>query len=158
MRIIFAAVCLLCSVSVFSQSLENDVVSSSGESFSTNNIHLDWSIGEVCTESYTTNNIVVSQGFHQGNVLVATYLDNLKHQQLSVEVFPNPATNFISIQSDEIKNMKLILLDGIGKVVHQQQIMSNNTVIGISDLVSGIYFAKIIQNNKEVTTTKIIKQ
>lgn len=47
------------------QSLDPEVISSSGEYFENNNASLSWTLGETVTETFANGNIVLTQGFQQ---------------------------------------------------------------------------------------------
>lgn len=77
----------------------------------------------------------------------------LKNENLSV--YPNPATDQITIHSHE--KSKLEILNSEGKCVKIMIADQNNTTIDVSDLSKGIYFVKT-QIDNEVLTTKFIKR
>ena len=56
------------------QDIERDVVSSSGDYYSNSSAQLSVSIGEIVTETTTSSNNVLTQGFQQTN------LHNLQRQ------------------------------------------------------------------------------
>jgi hypothetical protein len=71
-----------------------------------------------------------------------------------LKLFPNPANNHITIQSDFI--IERIALFGIdGKVLKEQNLNNNSHIIDVSDLLSGVYFIQIYSNTK--TVIKIVK-
>ncbi len=47
------------------QEVSQSLISSAGDYFETENISLSWSIGEVVTETFSTNDLFVTQGFQQ---------------------------------------------------------------------------------------------
>ncbi|MBN1340491.1 MAG: hypothetical protein JXA03_14270 [Bacteroidales bacterium] len=47
------------------QSIERDVVASSGDYFENGGISLSWTLGELATETYMAGNIILTQGFQQ---------------------------------------------------------------------------------------------
>ncbi|MCF8298850.1 MAG: T9SS type A sorting domain-containing protein [Saprospiraceae bacterium] len=49
------------------------------------------------------------------------------------------------------------LCDINGKLIEKKKISSNETIISSINLVSGVYFLKVIDKNKEIKTFKIIK-
>jgi len=72
--------------------------------------------------------------------------------QIDVSVYPNPMSNFITIQLDEkIKIGKII--DATGKEIKR----FNNNKIDTYDISSGIYILKIITESGRIAMKKIIK-
>ena len=71
-----------------------------------------------------------------------------------IKLFPNPSSNFFSIQGNEIENSKITIIDLNGRVVANFNNEINN--IDISILDSGIYFVKICIQKYHITK-KLIK-
>jgi len=69
----------------------------------------------------------------------------------SINIYPNPATDFVYI--DETKNCNVEIIDLAGVLVLNTKINSNK--INVSTLSNGIYILKVT-NNKSVFTTKLI--
>lgn len=74
----------------------------------------------------------------------------------TVLVFPNPTTNLITIQSDEIIE-QINLLDSNGRMMHAEQVKSTIHQLNIGDLPSGIYLMQI-KTAHTIETKKIVKQ
>lgn len=71
----------------------------------------------------------------------------------SVAMFPNPATNMVTIQNAENANVQVF--DILGKVVVSQNNISATQEINISSLQTGTYFVKIEKNN-EIAVEKLV--
>jgi hypothetical protein len=69
--ILFLAGALFCSA----QSIEREVVASSGDYFEGAGISLSWTLGEIATETYTSGNTILTQGFQQPGVTVRIFVD-----------------------------------------------------------------------------------
>lgn len=71
------------------------------------------------------------------------------------KIYPNPAKNFITIETD--KNTGTIFIyDLNGKSVLSEKINSNNSILDISNLKKGIYIVKFVENLR-TQVAKIIK-
>ena len=76
-------------------------------------------------------------------------------EELAVSIFPNPAQNSISIQTDDIVySLVLQLYDINGRQV-LQQVVSSGDDIDIATLTKGIYVYKL-SNGTESTTGKLV--
>lgn len=74
----------------------------------------------------------------------------------TISVFPNPIVSTIQIQSKNvIATMKVI--DQQGRVVYEERINSTVKKINVSKLQSGIYFVKLMFDNNQSVTKKILK-
>lgn len=60
----------------------------------------------------------------------------------SCKIYPNPATDFISISS-EISISRIDIYSYSGALIKQQNVSGNKAVINISDLNAGIYFVQV---------------
>lgn len=89
--------------------------------------------------------------------------NNLNSQKpdasFQVNVFPNPFTDKISIQLQNIDSPVLMqVYDLIGKLIMSVQLSDLNTELNLSELKNGLYFIIAMQDNKIVESKKIIKQ
>nr|MBA3899994.1 T9SS type A sorting domain-containing protein [Bacteroidota bacterium] len=74
-----------------------------------------------------------------------------KYALESMQVYPNPALNSINISfSQEVNNVKILMMDILGKVVVNEQMdtFTKHKEIDISHLNAGIYYLKVNQNEK----------
>ena len=74
-------------------------------------------------------------------------------------VYPNPFQSFISIDFNDnfdINNTQIILYDVFGKEVKKAAVKEKISTIEISNLTSGIYFYKIINNDKLIQSGKLL--
>ncbi len=74
-----------------------------------------------------------------------------------IEVYPNPFFESITINNQVNKNLKMEIIDLIGKLIDTKNIGFETTQLDYSNLKSGIYFAKLSTANKQSTFFKIIK-
>jgi hypothetical protein len=75
----------------------------------------------------------------------------------SISVFPNPASNSISVLNySPYKTKKVIIRNSIGQIVYTEEKEFKN--ISISNLANGIYFVEIsLTENPEKQTIKLVK-
>lgn len=74
-----------------------------------------------------------------------------------IDIFPNPASNALSIKSDNtIQNVRIFSLDG--KEILNNQPNSSRIDIDLSQWSTGIYFAQITLNNEVLITKKFIRE
>lgn len=71
--------------------------------------------------------------------------------------YPNPVKNTLTINAE--KNVKSIdIYNMTGQTVFNQKLISNNSTFNISSLTAGIYMVKVVLENGQVETFKIIKK
>lgn len=74
------------------------------------------------------------------------------------QVYPNPASETLTIQlSQAAKNVKLVVMDNLGKVVLNDSMNSDIKELNISDLEQGLYFVQITSGNVTETKKVIVK-
>lgn len=119
-----------------------------------------YSVGQVVYTANTGTNGSVSQGVQQPyEISVVTGLEEAKGINLSVSAYPNPTTDYLTLEVKEfdLSNLRFQLYDMSGKLLQSEKITNNRTSIMMINLLPSTYFLKVIQGNKEVKTFKIIK-
>jgi hypothetical protein len=121
---------------------------------------VSYSVGQVV---YTTNSGVngsVAQGVQQPyEISVVTGIGEAKEINLSVSAHPNPTNDYLTLGISEfdISNLSYQLYDMNGRLLQNEKITGNQTRIAMSNLVPATYFVKVLQNQNEIKTFKIIK-
>jgi hypothetical protein len=73
------------------------------------------------------------------------------------QVYPNPATDHISINFPEYSRGKVTIIDVSGKVVMQTKFATINQKIDVNSLSPGLYMIQV-QTGSQIKTKRIIKQ
>jgi PKD repeat protein len=117
--------------------------------------------GNGCVSTYCdtigSNGVVFKLSNLSINVVappILTAIDNQENLKSEVNIYPNPASNTITITNSKIKLSQINIIDVTGKSI--KTITKNKNAIDISDLSNGIYFIQII-SDKEIITKKFIK-
>lgn len=63
-----------------------------------------------------------------------------KEMEFFLNIYPNPADDFVNIRSSKIST--IMLFDAFGKLIREEQISSPNFILNVEDLTSGVYFIK----------------
>jgi hypothetical protein len=79
-----------------------------------------------------------------------------ENESSQIEVYPNPAQDFIKVitEIDEKTTLRILSLDG--RNLKTLPLISNQTLVDIKSLISGVYIIEII-NQTSKTTFKINK-
>ena len=120
-----------------------------------------YSVGQVVYTTNTGTNGSVAQGVQQAfEISVVTGLEEAKGINLSVSAYPNPTTDYLTLEVKDVEllNLHFQMYDMNGKLLQNEKITGNQTSIAMGNLVPANYFVKVIQGNKEVKTFKIIKK
>jgi hypothetical protein len=120
--------------------------------------------------SYTTGQIVyttntgaggsVAQGVQQPyEISVPTRLEEAKDISLVFLAYPNPASDFLTLKVGNYyyQNLSFMLYDMRGNLLENKKVTGTQTDISMGNLIPGTYFLRILDNQKEIKTYKIIK-
>jgi hypothetical protein len=98
--------------------------------------------GVYLTSLVAVNSFGCKDSVSKSVTITNTAIKSLSNQ-LGVKIFPNPATDFITIETNEnSKNGTYYLLDINGKII-QHAVLNKLQTIEITSLPSGIYFIKL---------------
>ena len=88
-------------------------------------------------------------------------IESFDESNLNLVIYPNPAQDFIAIQSNMVpENLKLELINDLGQVILTNQILQGSTlsIMEIHTLYDGIYFLRVSKQNNSKTYKIIIKK
>ena len=147
----------LLSFSVQAQT-SHQVLSATGGDASGSGGTVAYSVGQIAYTTSTGTTGSVAQGVEQAYEI---YSVGIKETALniSLSVFPNPTSDFLTLKVQDYNNEALSynLLDEQGKLVLNEQIITQDTQLAMSTLARGAYFINVLQENKKIQTFKIIK-
>ncbi|MDD3860483.1 MAG: T9SS type A sorting domain-containing protein [Bacteroidales bacterium] len=150
---------LILFMSIFSTTLQaqqQEVVANGGDYFQNTNGSLQWTVGEIVTESYTNDAGNLNQGFQQTTIVITEIPERISAEK-EIIAFPNPANNIITLEFEKETNFKFIIYDINGKLVLIGTQKQTRLDIPIDQLTTGMYFLKIYENNLIIKTFKIEK-
>ena len=148
------------AISAAAQNLSPTVISSSGGSGSADGTSLSWTTGELISQTFSADTLMLTQGFQQGEITVATAANELHGLSIDVKVYPNPVRNMLNIDfkgmTDHTARVKLMNLNG--KVIFTREINdpSNIKRINLNGNTSGTYMLEVSINGRS-KTFKIVK-
>ena len=99
---------------------------------------------------------VDTESDHSKEACATTSGESLAENTSLFNIFPNPATDNLSIEANE-EITEVNIYNIIGVNVYNEQCTNNNLNVNISDFNSGVYFVKVKTGNGE-TVKRFIKQ
>ena len=78
-----------------------------------------------------------------------------EHNQIEVKVYPNPATNFVQVSSDQIQRVEIYNM--MGQLVFEQNYNESHIVISTSGIAPGTYAVKVTASNGTITKQVVVK-
>lgn len=139
------------------QSLSPDVIATAGTSFTDGTSQLDWTLGEPTTATFSAGTDILTQGFHQPNLL-ATAINNVE-TEYSLLVYPNPSIDYIQLQFQNLNDAVTVrLLSSDGKLLQSQELKKTSEIkIDMSMYASGTYLLSVTDNQSKVKTYQVVK-
>ena len=156
--IIVSILLTLLTFSIESHSQES--VNSSGKDISGDGGTVSYSVGQVAFNTYSGINGSVAQGVQQAyEIFVLTGTDHLKEISLNFIAYPNPTTDFLILKIKNVIDEKLFcqLFDMNGRLLLTRNIDNEETTIPMQEYATATYYLKIIEDQRNVKTFKIIK-
>ena len=119
---------------------------------------VSYSIGQTAYLMKTGTNTSIAEGVQQPfEISVSLGVDETSIN-LEMAVYPNPATDYLTLKVDNNKNLTYQLYDELGKIIVKEKVTGNNTQIHLDNLAQATYFLSVSRNNHIIKTFKIIKK
>jgi len=156
-----AAFFMLISTAALSQDVSLSVISAQGNFDVSENISLEWTVGESIIETVNTGKSIITQGFHQ------TFNDRVLNVDdvtgaFAITIYPNPVSAYLFVHFESIEDIPYLirLFDIHGRILNEFEIVDpvNLHQIDISHLSSGVYLVRIYDaENPIISSQRIIK-
>jgi hypothetical protein len=120
----------------------------------------DYTVGEVAYNTYFAIEGIITQGVQQPyEIFVHTELEEGAAISLSCSAYPNPSADLLllRVENIDLKNVMYRLCDTHGKTLESSKITGKEITIIMANLVPGLYILRVINDQKEIKTFKIIK-
>ena len=141
------------------QSLSPTVVSSFGKFSMAAGFSLSASGGEPMTETFSSANNILTQGFQQPN-RIGTGITELNEDGFVVKYFPNPTAEFLTIQfhSENRDDFIISINDLLGRKLNltSEQAHTGNKIVKtfqLTELPSAYYYLTIENTKDEIIKT-----
>jgi len=112
--------------------------------------------------AWSVTTFVVTTPGLSSSLSVSDFENDLKDSTISTDLFkvyPNPTSDFITIDFESTENAKVQIVDSNGRQVYQSPLLTNKKlIINIKQiLASGIYYIQATENNRSQTKKLIVK-
>jgi hypothetical protein len=156
----FIAIGILFPSLISAQSIQNEVIATSGDSFGNSSVKLSWTLGECIVETGYTSGLTISQGFHQPHFKFSYTIES-QAKGFEITIFPNPVQKFATVRINDTANHSsytLNLYDLRGILISNREIIGQSeTEIDLSRYQSDIMILKIARNmDGAIQTFKIV--
>lgn len=145
------------------QSLTPQVIASAGSYFDNSNVSLSWTLGEPMIETYTSSNNILTQGFHQPELLTVGIPTVLAYNTY-MNIYPNPTMNYVTFDMKYGNNatINIDIVNNLGQVVSSQSMnvqkdQMHSQIINLNQFASGMYQIRVTDKGQLVNNYKINK-
>ena len=143
------------------QVLERYAISSTGASVSTGSIQLDYSVGEALAGSIGNDQIILNQGFIQGE----SQTTNIPRERITpyaIRVYPNPVDEALYVDFEQTApDIQVQVMDVYGKTLMATRHTASESETGrlrldFSGFAPGLYMLTISGDKGEWRKTQLI--
>lgn len=120
--------------------------------YDTNSIQMRW-WSDNPAANFLLVNIEVNTDGAQGdrvswlNVSPEQYLGTPSPEDAStIQVYPNPANDFISVRSEDEKSLQFQMMDQTGRMVRDLALSTMQSAVDVSDLRTGMYLVQVLDD------------
>lgn len=147
------------------QSINRNVVSSSGSYSENSGIAISYNIGEAVVFTGMSSNAILTQGFEQEDLAIITFISS-ENFLMNANAFPNPVNEFLYVNFSGnfiINDFTIEVFDIQGKKMNIDHSFSStfsyyNLVLNFASLNSAVYLVKLsVPSSGYVKTFKINK-
>ena len=151
-------VCLL-APRLQAQSTAPEVLASTGG----DSPQVSWTAGEAVVSTHASGSILLTQGFHQPNLVVTSIDEPIDVRPAAeITVFPNPVSDQLNVRIENASGtIQFTVFDVQGKLLIQEtEALSNGTYsYDFSSFSSGSYFLRAVDEaGNSFKTFKILKR
>lgn len=158
---ILTIIAILATINTNAQYISSSLLSSGGDLFKSNNIQMEWTLGDLATETYK-NVSYVTQGFLQGSpLLVVGQMEaHFTNNSSNILAYPNPFTDGFDLEILNTKptdNLTITVYDILGKMVYKNSKAVALHYINLEHLAASVYMVNVLINNEKIGTIKMNK-
>jgi hypothetical protein len=149
---------MVCLMHIPAKVIGQSVISAAGMANKNDNGSISWTLGEIVIETFETQSHYLTQGFHQPNLSVVG-LENHSLLSNNIQAFPNPVKDYINlvVEKDNIEKLNYLLYDTSGKLIFNDKLTGEQTLINFQTLSPGVYYLQVLDGTIRFKTFKILK-
>jgi len=137
-----------------------ETITTTGGNISGSGGSVSYTVGQILYNTISGTNGTVAQGVQQPyEISVVTGIENTKDILLEIEVYPNPAKDYLKLKTGnyDIVNLSFQLYDIKGNLLLRNRVDGNETNILMNHFIPSTYFLKVIDKKKVIKIFKVIK-
>lgn len=113
-------------------------INTTGGNINSNGINLSYSIGQLKINTIESSSSTLNLDFIQGVQYAFSIYDCSRLASIELSVYPNPSSQMVYIKTIDEPNLKLIIYDIAGRLIHERALESSTTV-DVENYSNGTY-------------------
>ena len=115
------------------------------------------SIGEPMSTEITEGEVMISQGFLNVSIEgLPLATDDILNEV--IHAYPNPTSADVVIDMPEMDgNYTYQITNALGEMIQTSRIQGVQTTVHFQDMEAGVYYMRVVKDDKQSRTLKIIK-
>ena len=142
-------ICLFFSKSN-AQYLQSSVISSGGDNYKQIYASMNWTIGEVASESFLAGDYFFNQGFQQGQFGGLNSIEEQVSEGKIFALYPNPSSDIIHLKfiiPNVSRKFKVKVFNMLGQLNFEDDFSNGDISFEISAFPSGFYIVEVLDEN-----------
>ncbi len=145
----------------YSQTVSTESFFAASGSLSNSYAKVSWTLGDLQVLTYSSDNVVLTQGFLQSNLTVTNVVNIKDNNSIELQVFPNPVSDFLNLKYTAVKETSLsfYLYNLNGSLIHSKNANSKDysETIDFRQFQGGTYILKAVsQDGSFIKTFKLL--
>lgn len=134
--------------------MAQEVIATQGSTYSNADGSIEFTLGEIITNTITTNDYIVTQGFNQSYIdVIPQDVTGIGNNSVTIDVFPNPTSDHLTINIPNFEKevtMRLFSIDGIEMTNGK---FSTQTQLNIASYPQGVYLLILTNDENQLIET-----
>lgn len=120
---------------------------------------ISWSLGELAIETLVSEDLILTQGFQQGWVLI-TAVEEIADPDFHLIIYPNPVSEnlMIEVPESQLGGLRFQVFDLSGSLLMSEPLKETFRELSFGTMEPGIYMVRFIQEGETKKTVRIIKK
>ncbi len=135
---------------VYAQKITPTVLSNAGQVMKANNFSLEWTLGELATETLRANNLRITQGFHQTNL---TVVSTNNPSIAGLNIYPNPFEEELIISNESGSKIQIHIFNIMGQCITDYTVTTGTENLQLQGLPAGTYILEAKTSNQKQNFT-----
>lgn len=133
-----------------------EVNPAAGDLFIGSEYNISWTIGEGVIETFSNDNIVLTQGFQQPSLKI-TLIEESDKGNFEINVYPNPTSDFVTVNivSEDDISCNTALYDMAGRLLYSKDLKGSELTesINLTKYSSDLYILRILDSKGKLLQT-----